>query len=102
MSAKSNEDFVPQEIRQRLKINEADCRETYANFFSVTGSPEEVVLDFGLILRETKGTVRLKSRIFLNYYNAKRLLAGLTQSVRKYEEVYGTLELDPRKRMQKK
>ena len=102
MTADTNHGMTPQDIRKRINIDETGCEETYANFFSVTGSPEEVALDFGLMHREIKTTVRLKARIYLNYYNAKRLLTGLTQSIRKYEETYGPLELDPRKRARKK
>ncbi|MFH1549218.1 MAG: DUF3467 domain-containing protein [Planctomycetota bacterium] len=102
MTADNRREMQPQDIRQRINIDETDCTETYSNFFSVTGSPEEIALDFGLMHREIKHTVRLKARIYLNYYNAKRLLTGLTQSIKKYEETYGPLELDPRKRARKK
>ena len=85
-------------VARRLDIDEEGAVDTYANFFSVTGSPEEIMLDFGLLRADRKNSARLKARIFLNYYNAKRLIAGLTQSVRRYEQTYGTIEIDPRKR----
>ena len=95
MPAKKSPDEI---AARRVEIDEQGAVDTYANFFSVTGSPEEVMLDFGLLRPDKKNSARLKARVFLNYYNAKRLLAGLTQSVRRFEQTYGTIEIDPRKR----
>ena len=100
MSDENNEEITPQ--GQRVEIDESGVYETYANLFSVTGSPEEVTLDFGLFRPERKHAARLKARVFLNYYNAKRLITGLTQTVRRYEQTYGTIETDVRKRMRKR
>ncbi len=100
MTDDNNENTASQAAR--VEIDESDVYETYANLFSVTGSPEEVTLDFGLFRPERKNTAKLKARVFLNYYNAKRLITGLTQTVRRYEQTYGTIETDVRKRMRKR
>jgi hypothetical protein len=98
MSVDNNEEPRERDARERLNIDDSSCLETYANFFSVTGSPEDIMLDFGLMQRDRRNTAKIRARIYLNYYNAKRLLGGLGQSIRKYEETYGPLELDPRRR----
>jgi hypothetical protein len=74
----------------------------YANFCRVTGTPEELVLDFGLNTQMTPvpgETIRLSHRIVMNYYTAKRLLGALHMSVQQHENVYGTLEIDVQKRV---
>lgn len=76
----------------------------YANFCQVTGTPEEVILDFGLNPQpfgEPRDGVEVDQRVVINFYTAKRLLAALEHTVQKHEEAYGTLELDPRKRVKK-
>jgi hypothetical protein len=73
----------------------------YANFCRVTGTPEELVLDFGLNTQMTpvpSDPVKLTHRIVVNYFTAKRLLGALHMAVQQHENVYGVLETDIQKR----
>src|SRR3954454_3536436 len=77
---------------------------TYANFFRVTGTPEELVLDFGLNTQQvtpagTPEAVRLTQRLTMSFYTAKRLLNALQWAVSRYESNFGVLETDFQKRM---
>ena len=77
---------------------------TYANFFRVTGTPEELVLDFGLNTQQvtpagTPEAVRLTQRLTMSFYTAKRLLNALQWAVSRYEGNFGVLETDFQKRM---
>jgi Protein of unknown function (DUF3467) len=77
---------------------------TYANFFRVTGTPEELVLDFGLNTQQvtpsgTPESVRLTQRLVLSFYTAKRLLNALQWAVSRYEGNFGVLETDFQKRI---
>jgi hypothetical protein len=74
----------------------------YANFCRVTGTPEELVLDFGLNtqMQPVPGEpVKLTHRLVMNYFWAKRLLGALHMAVQEHERVYGVLETDIQKRM---
>jgi hypothetical protein len=74
----------------------------YANFARVTGTPEELVLDFGLntqMVPNPNEPVRLTHRLVLNYYTAKRLLFALHQAIQQHESIYGVLETDIQKRV---
>ena len=76
---------------------------SYANFARVMGTPEELVLDFGLNTQMTPNPnepVRLTHRLVLNYFTAKRLLGALHMAVQQHERVYGVLETDVQKRAQ--
>ena len=73
----------------------------YANFCRVTGTPEELVLDFGLnttMQPVPTEPVKLTHRLVVNFFTAKRLLMALSMAVQQHEQVYGVLETDITKR----
>jgi hypothetical protein len=75
---------------------------SYANFCRVTGTPEELIIDFGLNAQPF-GTptdpVQVSQRIVTNYFTAKRLLHALHLSVQRHEQAFGMLETDVNKRV---
>lgn len=92
-----------QELVQRLSnLEDSGVSGSYANFVRVTGSPEEVVLDFCLVpnpAERTEDKIEIQNRVVLSYYGAKRLLAALHQTVGRHEQRFGNVELDVRKRL---
>jgi hypothetical protein len=88
--------------RQQVDIDDSHIVAAYANFCRVTGSPEELILDFG-INPQPVGTptkpLALTQRIVLNYYTAKRLMAALQMSLQRHEGAFGVLETDVQKRV---
>ena len=86
----------------RLQIDDSDTPLTYSTNVRVWGTPEEINLDFAGPPRSGgANTARLKidQRIVLSPWAAKRLALSLAQAVQRYEQSYGPLELDPRKRL---
>jgi hypothetical protein len=86
----------------QIHVNDADAIALYANFCRVTGSPEELIIDFGLNPQPVgvpREPISIKQRIILNYYTAKRLLHALSMSVQRHEAVFGVLETDINKRL---
>jgi hypothetical protein len=78
-------------------------RATYANFARLTGTPEELVLDFGLNTRMSPHMhepIKPSHRLVLDYYTAKRLLGALHWAVPQHESGFGVLETDIQKRLQ--
>ena len=91
---------APQQVE--LKVDDDDVLCCYSNFCRVTGSPEELIIDFGLNpngFRVPSNPINIKQRIVVNYYTAKRLLAALSMSVQNHERVFGVLETDVNKRV---
>ena len=89
-----------QRVRVEVEDKNADC--TYANFCRVTGTPEELILDFGLNSQPfgvPTDPVVVKERIVTNYYTAKRMLQALHLSVQRHEQAFGVLETDVQKRV---
>ena len=86
----------------QVQVDDHDAMATYANFCRVTGSPEELIVDFGLNpqpIGVPKDPIQVKQRIIVNFYTAKRLLAALQMSVARHESVFGVLETDINKRV---
>lgn len=86
----------------QVQVNDDNAIATYANFCRVTGSPEELIVDFGLNpqpIGVPKEPIQVKQRIIVNFYTAKRLLAALQMSVARHEAVFGVLETDINKRV---
>lgn len=86
----------------QVQVKDDDAQACYANFCRVTGSPEELIVDFGLNPQPVgipKDPIQVKQRIILNFFTAKRLLAALQMSVQRHEAAFGVLETDINKRL---
>jgi hypothetical protein len=106
-------DLIPSPVRappqvaqqgqpRELPVDSSALRTAYANFARLTGTPEELVLDFGLNTQMTPNPhepVKLSHRLVVDYYTAKRLLGALQWAVEQHESAYGVLETDVQKRM---
>lgn len=92
----------------RLRIDDSKIENVYANAFRTMATAEELSLDLGVnSLRPASGeqnTVEVvfesSTRLIMNYYMTKRLAIALGRLVRNYEQQFGELELDPKKRAQ--
>lgn len=91
-----------QQQRQQVNVDASKAHAAYANFCRVTGTPEELIIDFGLNAQLT-GTptepIEISERIVVNYFTAKRLLGALQMSLQRHEAAFGVLETDVQKRV---
>jgi len=91
---------APQRVAVQVDDSEASC--SYANFCRVTGSPEELIIDFALNpqpMGVPSEAIDIDQRVVMNYYTAKRMLAALQMSIQRHEAVFGVLETDINKRV---
>ncbi len=96
-------DAAPQSpAAPKVTIDADRIHALYSNFARVTGSPEELIIDFGLN-PQPFGTqvesVPISQRIVMNYYTAKRFLGALQMAVQRHEQAFGVLETDVNKRV---
>lgn len=88
--------------RSTIQVEISSATLCYANFCRVTGTPEELILDFGLN-SQPHGTptepIEVSQRLVVNYYTAKRMLNALAASVHRHEQAFGQLETDVQKRV---
>jgi len=88
--------------RQQIQIDDSKALALYANFCRVTGTPEELIIDFGLNPQPfgvPAEPIPVTQRIITNFYTAKRMLAALQISLQRHEQVFGVLETDVQKRV---
>src|SRR5437763_277222 len=93
-----------QQAPPQIPVDSEHMVSTYFNFFRVTGTPEELILDVGLNTQQVTPTgaleaVKLNQRLSMSFYTAKRLLNALQWAVSRYEGNFGVLETDFQRRM---
>ena len=74
----------------------------YSNFCRVTGTPEELIIDFGLNQQPfgiPTAPIAITQRIVTNFFTAKRMLHALQLTVQRHEATFGVLETDVQRRV---
>ncbi len=95
---------APQQGPQRtqVEIDDSKASATYANFCRVTGTPEELIIDFGVNSQPfgvPTHPIPVTQRIITNFYTAKRMLHALSLTIQRHEATFGVLETDVQKRV---
>ncbi|HKB40823.1 MAG TPA: DUF3467 domain-containing protein [Gemmataceae bacterium] len=87
---------------QEAPLDTSHMQTTYTNWYRVTGTAEEFILEFGLSpsLGMTADPIRVSDRLVMSFYTAKRLLAHLTYALQQHERAFGALEIDVMRRLQ--
>jgi hypothetical protein len=83
-------------------VDDTGALPNYANFCLVTGTPEEVILDFGLNLQPFaagRQEVKANQRIVMSLYTTKRLLATIAMAIQRHEQTFGAIEMDVNRRV---
>jgi hypothetical protein len=86
----------------QFTVDASALSSTYTNWYRVTGTPEELVIDFGLnpqMGQVPTEPIKLTSRLVMNFYTAKRLLNALQFAVQRHESFFGVVEVDVQKRV---
>lgn len=86
----------------KVDVDDTSAPVSYSSTVRVSGTAEEFTLDFAGQLRpagQNRATLKIDNRVVLSPWAAKRLAMTLGQAVQRYEQAYGKLELDPRKRL---
>jgi len=97
-----SEDTRPASEPGQIPVDESHIVATYANFCRVTGTPEELIVDFGLnkqVGDQSPEAIHLTQRIIVNFFTAKRLAYALGMAVQRHEQAFGNLETDVQKRV---
>jgi hypothetical protein len=86
----------------QLMLDERDMRSTFANAYRIHTTAEEVVLDFGFnMLNPNPQTgqqqmlFKVSDRMIMTYSTVKRLTGSLTQLIRRYEQQFGEIPMQP-------
>lgn len=98
----TSEPATEQQAPRQMVVDVTKAHAAYSNFCRVTGTPEELIIDFGLNSQPMgvpSDPIEISQRIVVNYYTAKRLLAALQMSLQRHEAAFGVLETDVQKRV---
>ena len=93
-----------QPVQTQIQIDDSQARSVYANFCRVTGTPEELIVDFGLNSQPVgvpTQPVVVTQRVITNYYTAKRLLHVLEMTLQRHEGTFGAVETDVQRRVKR-
>ena len=88
--------------RPQIQIDDSKITASYSNFCRVTGTPEELIIDFGLNPQPfgvPTEPIPVTQRIVTNFYTAKRMLQALHLTIQRHEATFGVLETDVQKRV---
>ncbi len=91
-------------------LDERELKSMYANAYRIHTSAEEVIIDLGFNMPNPNpqpgpgGTTqasllfKVTDRVIISYTNAKRLAISLTQLVKRFEQQFGEIALQPGQR----
>ncbi|HEX3601775.1 MAG TPA: DUF3467 domain-containing protein [Lacipirellulaceae bacterium] len=85
-----------------IRVDDSKALACYANFCRVTGTPEEMIIDFGLNpqpMGVPTEPVVINQRLVTNFYTAKRMLHALQLTLQRHEATFGVIEVDVQKRV---
>ena len=94
-----------QQAEPQIQIDESRAQSIYTNFCRVTGTPEELIIDFGLNSQPfgvPTGPIPVTQRVITNYFTAKRLLHVLAMTLQRHEGTFGMVETDVQRRVQQR
>lgn len=74
-----------------IEISEEVAEGTYANLAIITHSHAEFVVDFVNVMPGTPKS-KVKNRIILTPFHAKRFMKALADNIKKFESVNGTIQ----------
>ena len=90
----------------QVLLDERELKTTYTNAYRIHTAPEEVVIDLGFNMgnptnqgqSQQQLLFKVTDRVILTYVNAKRLAMSLGQLIKRYEQQFGELPLQPGQR----
>ncbi len=87
-----------------IQVDDTKAIACYANFCRVTGTPEELIVDFGLNPQPAgphSEPIAITQRIVTNLFTAKRLLQVLQLTIDRHEAAFGALETNVERRVRR-
>jgi hypothetical protein len=86
----------------QIQVDDSKAIPMYTNFCRVTGTPEELIIDFGLNPQPfdvPTGPIPITQRIVTNFFTAKRMLHALMMTIQRHESTFGVIETDVQRRV---
>ena len=85
-----------------VMLDERELRRTYVNTYRSHATADEVIIDLGFNMPDpnpqsgqAQFLLKMTDRVVMNYANAKRLSGSLTQLVKRFEQQFGEIPIQP-------
>src|ERR1051325_6169747 len=89
----------------QVLLDERELRTIYTNAYRIHTAAEEVVIDLGFNMPnpnpqqgQTQLLFKVTDRVIMSYSAAKRLTLSLTQLIKRYEQQFGEIAVQPGRR----
>ncbi len=89
----------------QVLLDERELRTLYTNAYRIHTSAEEVIIDLGFNMPnpnpqggQAQLLFKVTDRAVMSYTNAKRLAMSLSQLVKRYEQQFGEIAMQPGQR----
>lgn len=82
----------PKQQQINIKLDEKVGEGVYSNFFLISNTPSEYIIDFGRIVPGLPD-VKVYSRVMTTPQHAKQLLKILQQNIEQFEKQFGEIKL---------
>jgi hypothetical protein len=79
---------------RRIQVRDRGISTLYANFFTLTGGQDAVLLSFGNQFGNPDA-LQLEAKVVISPRNAKRMAVSLGHVIREYEKQYGEIDIRP-------
>ena len=93
---------APQMLPPQLQFDDSKVTTSYANFCRISGTTEEVILDFGLNPQPVgfpTQPIVVSDRVVTSFITAKRMLMALQTTIERHEQAFGVIEVEVQKRL---
>jgi hypothetical protein len=78
--------------QRKFQLRDTSKETQYANFFTVTGTTDAVLLAFGVQFGRPDAA-QLESKVALSWHNTKRLAVTLGAVIRRFEQQNGEIDI---------
>lgn len=89
---------VVQQIQ--IEIDDLTAQGVYSNLAVISHSPDEFIIDF-IFIQPQVPKAKVRARVITSPQHIKRFLAALQDNIKKYEEKFGEIKLEPKQELPK-
>lgn len=93
---------APGQEQFQTAVDDRDMRNVYANTYRVFTTDQEVVLELGFMMphpyaqpQQRQLLLKVNDRVSMSYITAKRLMLSLQQLVKRFEQQFGEIPVQP-------
>ncbi len=84
----------------QIEIDDITAQGVYSNLAIITHSPDEFILDF-IFIQPQIPKAKVRARIITSPQHVKRFFYALQDNIKKYEEKFGEIKVEPRPELTK-